>query len=204
MSSSSLLRIAPLAASLAFGLAGCSNPAAWMSGMWGSKSPRPSVGAPAPGPSLSPNSGIYTGNQSLVISDSGPGAQIVYSLDGSMPNGTYAKHASPFTLSLTGQAFTYSILAVAEVPGMADSAPASGIYYIDPNIDLVSVTVNYPVGIAIAPNDDVYVADTNNNRILEAGRGRLELHRARGYGRGFSETEAPPMAPSSVARRASP
>jgi sugar lactone lactonase YvrE len=146
---------------LALGLGGCSNPSTWLDALW--HAGRATVQAPV----LDPAPGIFPGDQTLTITDSTPNSTIHYSLDGSMPDAS--SPTTPPAILLSGPSATYQVVALGMAPGMKDSPAARGIYRIDPIINAVSVsplTLDWPYGIAVAPNDDVYVASTNSNQVV--------------------------------------
>jgi uncharacterized protein (DUF1800 family) len=75
-------------------------------------------------PVISPPPGIYAGAQSLTLVTSTPGAQIRYTIDGSVPTSTTGTlYSGPVLLSNTA-----TVKAVAFASGLTDSAVVSGVY----------------------------------------------------------------------------
>ena len=76
-------------------------------------------------PTFSPNAGTYTSAQSVVISDSTPGAVIHYTTNGTTPTTSSPVYSTAITVSASS---TLEALAIA--PGLTQSAVASAVYVI--------------------------------------------------------------------------
>ncbi len=77
----------------------------------------------APTPTISPNSGSYTGTEKVTITDAVAGATIYYTLDGSTPTPQSAVYTSPLAI-----ASNVTVTAVASPNGYLQSEPASATY----------------------------------------------------------------------------
>jgi hypothetical protein len=90
---------------------------------------------PVAAPVISPRSGTYTTNQVVTILDSTPGANIFYTLDGSMPSGSSTPYAGPITIpyATTG---TIVVQATAYLPG-----------YLQSSISRANITFSLPPGV---------------------------------------------------------
>jgi len=84
---------------------------------------------------LSPEPGTFTSAQSIMLSDSTPGAAIHYTTDGSMPTTSSAVYSEPLQLSATT-----TIHALAAAPGYSSSAIVGGTYTISASTTTVTVT----------------------------------------------------------------
>ena len=76
-------------------------------------------------PTFSPAAGVYSGPQSVSISDATSGATIHYTTDGSTPTTASPVYGGPITVTQTT-----TVKAMATASGMADSAVASATYTI--------------------------------------------------------------------------
>jgi hypothetical protein len=81
--------------------------------------------APAATPTFSPTGGSYTGVQSVIISDSTPGATIYYTTDGSTPTTSSSVYSSPISVSVSE-----TLKAMATASGYTQSAVGSASYTI--------------------------------------------------------------------------
>jgi len=79
----------------------------------------------APTPTFSPAGGIYSGAQTVTISDATSGANIYYTTDGSVPSASSTLYTSPVTISKTA-----TLSAIAIVSGNSNSGVASATYTI--------------------------------------------------------------------------
>ncbi len=99
-------------------------------------------------PIISPSTGIYAGPQTMILSDTTPGAVLHYTLDGSTPTSASAVYSGPFTASVPA---TVSALAIAPnyqnspiavskltalVPAAPSFSPAAGTYTSDQQVTL--------------------------------------------------------------------
>ncbi|MFZ0392986.1 MAG: chitobiase/beta-hexosaminidase C-terminal domain-containing protein, partial [Terracidiphilus sp.] len=138
-------------------------------------------GTPAPAPQFSPAGGSYSAAQPVTITDSAPGAMIYYTLDGSAPTDASTLYTAPVTVSVSAV-----LQAVAIAPDYTPSNIAAASYQIqntnEPqfvynvagtgqtgyNGDGVPATqadVNSSAATATDSAGNVYIADTDNNRI---------------------------------------
>jgi N-acetylneuraminic acid mutarotase len=78
-------------------------------------------------PTLSPSAGDYTSPQSVTLSDTTPGANIYYTLDGTWPTISSAVYTGPISVSKATMINTF-----AQAPGYGPSTSASAIYYFRP------------------------------------------------------------------------
>ena len=76
-------------------------------------------------PTFGPAEGIYSGPQSITITDASPNMTIYYTTDGSTPTASSAIYAEPITVTITT-----TIKAMAAGPGWTGSAVASSTYTI--------------------------------------------------------------------------
>jgi hypothetical protein len=76
-------------------------------------------------PTFSPGAGIFTGTQTVTISDSTPSSTIHYTTDGSTPTGSSTTYSTP--LSITS---TTTVKAIAVASGFSNSAVGSATYTI--------------------------------------------------------------------------
>jgi hypothetical protein len=83
---------------------------------------------------MGPPPGNFPTPQTVMLSDSTPGAVIHYTTDGSMPTTSSATYSGPLQVSTTT-----SINAIAVAPGYATSALASGTYSIGTQLGITSV-----------------------------------------------------------------
>ncbi len=96
------------------------------------------AGARAAYPSISPSSGTLTGPMTVTISDVTSGAQIYYTLDGSMPTTSSILYSGPFTVSQSA-----IVTAIASVSGQVTSFEDVSIFNItaaDPTANFVLTT----------------------------------------------------------------
>src|SRR5262249_24523517 len=92
---------------------------------------------PAATPTFSPAGGTYTSPQSVVISDSTPGAPIYYTTDGTNPS-----RASPQSMSHITGSSSETIRALATATGYSTSAQGAATY----TIQSTGTTVNFGTG----------------------------------------------------------
>jgi hypothetical protein len=82
-------------------------------------------GSSAANPTFSPAAGTYTGTQSVVLSDTTPGATIYFTVDGSTPTTSSFFYTAPITVNSTE-----TIKAMAVASGYANSPVAAATYTI--------------------------------------------------------------------------
>ncbi len=88
---------------------------------------------PAATPTFSPPAGIYSGPQSITISDNSPAATIYYTVDGTVPTTSSQAYGGPIFFS------TGTIRAMAIAPNDSPSTIASATYNIQPSPPVFSV-----------------------------------------------------------------
>jgi len=93
---------------------------------------QPSLGV-APGdlhvaaaPTFNPPAGIYQAEQSVILSDTTPGARIYYTTDGSVPTASSTLYTGPITVSVYGT----TVSAIALAPKFLPSSVSAATYYI--------------------------------------------------------------------------
>ena len=144
----------------------------------------------APSPVISPASGVYSGNQTVTITDTAQGATICYATAGVTP---YFYTSSTGTVTCSGTVYsapftaasTDKVSAVARVSGYSDSAVSSASYFTTgvatPMIYTVAGTgtvgfsgdngqaVQAQIGMgsatAVDGSGNLYIADSTNNRV---------------------------------------
>jgi hypothetical protein len=84
------------------------------------------IDLPAATPTFSPAAGTYTSVQTVIISDTTPGALIFYTTNGSTPTGTSTKYTAPITVGASE-----TVKAIATASGYSTSATGSAAYVID-------------------------------------------------------------------------
>jgi sugar lactone lactonase YvrE len=106
------------------------------------------VAAQAAQPVLTPVAGPYPLTQTVTISDSTPGAQIFFTLDGSTPNPS----TSPLYLGPLSLVNSVTVSAIAIAPGYSTSNAASASYTFSPSTQTISFAQpKTPVAYAAAP-----------------------------------------------------
>lgn len=97
---------------------------------------------PAAAPTFAPPAGTYNAAQSVVLSDSTPGASIYYTTDGSYPDTSSTLYAGPIAVN---QSETIQAFAVANSNGYGNSMVNSAAYVVTlPNFSMKATT---PVGV---------------------------------------------------------
>jgi sugar lactone lactonase YvrE len=159
-------------------------------------------------PVISPGAGVYSGTQTVTITDTTPGANIYYTLNGSLPTTGSAQYSGSITVSTSE---TVVAMAIAS-PGNAQSAtavaqyiiqgaPSSFIYSIAGNGhfgysgDGGAATLAQVNGVSKAILDgagNLYIADRANNRVrkVAAGTGVITTYAGNGTA-GYSGDNGP-------------
>jgi hypothetical protein len=88
----------------------------------------------APTPTFSPNGGTYASPQQVTISDTLAGANIYYTLDGSVPTTSSTLYTGPVAIS---QSLTLN--AIAAATGYTNSGVASALYVIEPTVPVPTI-----------------------------------------------------------------
>jgi hypothetical protein len=110
-------------------------------------------------PTFSPTAGTYTAAQSVVISDTTPGAVIYYTTNGTAPTTSSAVYSSAIAVSANT---TLEALAVA--PGFAQSAVASAAYVIQTG---VTATPTFsPAAGTYSAAQSVAISDTTPGAVI--------------------------------------
>jgi hypothetical protein len=99
--------------------------------------------AAAATPVFSPPGGTYSAAQSVVLTDSTPGAKIYYTTDGSTPTTSSSSYSGPITISSSE-----TLQAVASASGYALSAVATAAYTINQTAQSFTIT---GTAISVAP-----------------------------------------------------
>jgi hypothetical protein len=82
--------------------------------------------APEP-PTFNPPAGLYATAQSVSVDAATPGAEIFYTVDGSVPTASSPRYAGPIPV-----AESVTLQAIAVLPGLGDGSISSARYVIDP------------------------------------------------------------------------
>lgn len=160
-------------------------------------------------PEFSIPAGYYAGAQNISIIDSTPGATIYYTMDGSYPSTSSAVYAGP--VRLTG---TTTLVAMAAAPGYGESPLAFATYFVGtaktPYIYTIAGTdffgyggdggpaaeamLSNPEGAAVDSAGNVYIADSQNNRIrkIDALTGNISTVAGTGVA-GYSGDDGPAL-----------
>jgi hypothetical protein len=120
----------------------------WIYTPGASTAPTPPPPTPTPvatAPTFTPATGMYTGPQSVTITDATPGATIYYTTNGTTPTTASAVYTGPVSV---GTSETVQAIAVAS--GYTASAVATAAYTI--NTGSTQPAVNYPTGFTSAAN----------------------------------------------------
>ncbi|HUH62358.1 MAG TPA: chitobiase/beta-hexosaminidase C-terminal domain-containing protein [Terracidiphilus sp.] len=127
---------------------------------------------PVATPIFSPAGGSYTGQQSISIADSTPGAAIYYTTDGSAPSVSSTPYNGPVSLSST-----LCLHAIAVAPGFSQSAVASAAFSFPAQITIATlpglpggfVGAPYTAQITASGGGPDYVWSVNGNAIPGGG-----------------------------------
>jgi hypothetical protein len=137
-------------------------------------------------PVISLASGVYSGPQTVTISDSQPGTTIYYTTNGSQPTTNSAKYAGPITvlssetLVATVIAYGYSMSLPASAQYIIASSSSSFIYTIAGNESFgysgdggpaTLADLNTPVGAVLDKSGNLYIADEINNLVRKVAAG---------------------------------
>jgi hypothetical protein len=109
-----------------------------------------------PAPTFSPKAATYTAIQNVSISDTGSGATIYYTLDGTTPTVKSAVYSSPISI-----AKTTTVKAIAAQSGYANSAVATAAYTID--LPVLPAPTFSPAAGTYHGVPDVTMADANQS-----------------------------------------
>jgi sugar lactone lactonase YvrE len=179
------------------------------SGFVGAGHAQVSLGMPAATatPVISPGAGVYSGPQTVSITDTTAGAKIYYTLNGSLPTANSAQYSGSITVSASE-----TVVAMAIAPGDLQSStavaqyilqglPTSFIYSIAGNGhfgysgDGGAATLAQVNGVSKAIVDsagNLYIADKANNRVrkVAAGTGAITTYAGNGTA-GYSGDNGP-------------
>jgi Chitobiase/beta-hexosaminidase C-terminal domain/Legume lectin domain len=106
-------------------------------------------------PAFSPAAGSYGSTQSVVLSDTTPGATIYYTTNGSTPTTASTVYSTPISVSAT-----QTIKAIATASGYAASAVASATYTITTTQPTAATPTFSPVAGAYTTSQSVTLSDT--------------------------------------------
>jgi len=113
----------------------------------------------ASSPTFNPGAGTYSSTQTVLLSDSTPGATIYYTVDGSNPT----TGSTPYTGSGISVTASETIKAIATAPGFAVSAVSSAAYTI--NVTVAPPTFS-PAGGTYSSVQQVVLSDTTPGAVI--------------------------------------
>jgi hypothetical protein len=161
----------------------------------------------APTPVFSPESGSYSGSQTVTISDTAANATIYYTTDGTYPTIYSPVYKGAITVSTSE-----TVAAIATASGYGTSATAVATYYIDstqsPFIYTVAgneswgyagdgglatvASLNRLLGVVVDGAGDIYIADSGNNVVRKVAAGTGIITTVAGTGiAGYSGDNGP-------------
>ena len=117
-----------------------------------------------------PLGGTYSSDQSVMIDSATSGAAIHYTTDGSTPTTSSATYSTP--ISVAGNGTKETIKAIATKTGMTDSSVGIVTYTIYDTWQTIGSEGSganqfyYPTGVVVDASGHIYVADSDNNRIV--------------------------------------
>ena len=117
------------------------------------------TGQSAPAPTFSPGAGAYTSIQMVALADSGAGAMIYYTTDGSTPTTSSMLYSGPITV-----AATETINAIAVVSGDSNSSVATALYTI--NLPAAPAPTFTPAGGTYTTVQTVALADSVSTAMI--------------------------------------
>jgi sugar lactone lactonase YvrE len=159
-------------------------------------------------PVISLASGVYSGSQTVTISDATPGTTIYYTTNGTFPGTNGVKYTGPITVSssetlvaIATAAYGYSGSSTASAQYVIASAPASLIYTVAGSLAAgysgdggiaTAAELNMPYATAFDKLGNRYIADTENNVIRKVAAGTGIINTYAGIGTaGYSGDDGP-------------
>jgi hypothetical protein len=115
---------------------------------------------PAAAPAFSVSAGTYTGAQTLILTDSTPGASIYYTTNGTQPSSSSSLYGGPITISSSE-----TVQAIATASGYSTSPVVSAAY----TISSVTPVVNFPSAFTATGLNLIGATITSNKLQLTDG-----------------------------------
>lgn len=110
-------------------------------------------------PTFNPPGGTYSSAQTVIISDTTPGATIYYTTNGTTPTTSSTVYTSPIVVSSSE-----TIKAIATAPGYSQSSVPSAAYTISPgNTSTYTTLVNFNGGNGALPTSGALIQGTDGN-----------------------------------------